>query len=101
MLKVLSPDQFKQQRREPLLDYKYYLAEAQDLDDWYAASKREPYYDSLKKGSAFRGYWSWEAAAITFLLEIDDFTYANARFNPTDLVQFSRAKDLKISKELQ
>jgi hypothetical protein len=31
MLKVLSPDQFKQQRREPLLNYKLYLAEAQDL----------------------------------------------------------------------
>lgn len=71
------------------------------LDDWYAASKREPYYNSLKKGSGFRGYWSWEAAAITFLLEIDDFTYANARFYPTDLAQFARAMDLKIPRESQ
>ena len=176
MLKVLSPDQFKQQRRKPLLDYKLYLAEAQDLalrirrvaknmacaewmadknaasvmrmtnsrainalncgpraanectrhspysktlkivaadrselaalvaaylDDWYAASKREPYYDSLKKGSGFRRYWSWESAAITFLLEIGDGAFAYARFYPTDLAQFARAMDLKIPRESQ
>lgn len=36
------------------------------------------------------GYWSREAAAITFLLDIDDSSYASAQFYPKDLVDFAR-----------
>lgn len=61
------------------------------LDEWYAASRREPYYDSHKKGSNFLGYWSWESAAITFILDIDDSSYADAKFYPKDLVDFARS----------
>lgn len=64
------------------------------LDEWYAASRREPYYDSHKRGNVFRGYWSWESAAITFMLEVDDSTYSHARFYPKDLAQFARATNL-------
>lgn len=63
---------------------------AEYLEDWYVASRREPYYDSHTRDTSFRGYWSWEAAAITFLLEIDDSGYRNAEFYPADLVDFAR-----------
>ena len=63
---------------------------AQYLADWYHASRREPYYDSHERGINFFGYWSWEAAAITFLLDIDDRSYSDAMFYPKDLVDFAR-----------
>lgn len=62
---------------------------AQYLADWYEASRREPYYDSHKRSNFF-GYWSWEAAAITVLLDIDDASYRDATFYPRDLVEFAR-----------
>lgn len=60
------------------------------LEEWYHASRREPYYESDEKGTSFVGYWSWEAAAITYILNIDDSGYRNATFYPEDLVQFAR-----------
>lgn len=63
---------------------------AEYLEDWYVASRREPYYDSHTRDTVFKGYWSWEAAAITFLLDIDDSSYRNAEFYPADLVDFAR-----------
>lgn len=60
------------------------------LKEWYHASRREPYYDSHKHGDSFTGYWSWEAAAITYLLDIDDSIYRDSKFYPTDLVEFAR-----------
>ncbi|MEO7496246.1 MAG: PoNe immunity protein domain-containing protein, partial [Massilia sp.] len=63
---------------------------AEYLDEWYHASRREVYFDSHKRGNVFRGYWSWEAAAITFVLGIDDTSYRNAPFYPSDLVEFAR-----------
>jgi len=63
---------------------------AEYLEDWYLASRREPYYDSHTRDTSFNGYWSWEAAAITFLLDIDDSSYRTAEFYPADLVDFAR-----------
>lgn len=63
---------------------------AEYLEDWYRASRREPYYESHTRGSVFKGYWSWETAAITFLLDIDDSSYRNAEFYPADRVDFAR-----------
>ena len=63
---------------------------AEYLEDWYVASRREPYYDSHKRDTSFKGYWSWEAAAITFVLDIDDSSYRTAEFYPADLVDFAR-----------
>ena len=63
---------------------------AEYLDDWYHASRREPYYNAHTRDISFWGYWSWEAAAITFLLDIDDSSYASAQFYPKDLVDFAR-----------
>lgn len=61
------------------------------LEEWYDASRREPYYDSHKRHESFKGYWSWEAAAITYLLDIDDSSYADAQFYPKDMVAFARS----------
>jgi hypothetical protein len=63
---------------------------AEYLEDWYSASRREPYFDSHKRKASFHGYWSWEAAAITVLLDIDDTSYRDAQFYPRDLVDFAR-----------
>lgn len=63
---------------------------AEYLDNWYAASRKEPYYDSHKRKTSFKGYWSWESAAITVLLNIDDTCYRDAPFYPRDLVDFAR-----------
>jgi PoNe immunity protein PoNi len=67
---------------------------AEYLEDWYVASRREPYYDSHKRFTSFKGYWSWEAAAITFVLDIDDSSYRTAEFYPADLVDFARRAKL-------
>ncbi|WP_409030532.1 PoNe immunity protein domain-containing protein [Janthinobacterium sp. CG_23.3] len=61
------------------------------LDDWYHASRREPYHDSHTRGTSFMGYWAWEAAAITYLLDIDDRSFRDAQFYPKDLVDFARS----------
>lgn len=60
------------------------------LKNWLHASRNEPYFDSEGQ-DFFAGYWSYEAAAITFLLEIDDTEYRNAKFYPKELVDFARA----------
>ncbi|GHA82305.1 hypothetical protein GCM10007067_20320 [Lysobacter bugurensis] len=63
---------------------------AKYLDEWYDASRREPYYDR-HKSSYFPGYWSLEAAAITFILGIDDSSYRDKKFYPKDLVDYARS----------
>ncbi|WP_454726752.1 MULTISPECIES: PoNe immunity protein domain-containing protein [Cupriavidus] len=64
---------------------------AKYLDEWYHASRREPYIDQHLGGqSSFFGYWSWEAAAVTWLLDIDDTSYRHMPFYPRDLVDFAR-----------
>ncbi|MFV7441936.1 PoNe immunity protein domain-containing protein [Acinetobacter pittii] len=61
------------------------------MDEWYGASKREPYYDR-HKSSQFPGYWSLEAAAITVILRIDDSSYRDKPYYPKDLVDYARSK---------
>ena len=78
-LKIFAADK----DARPALMYAY-------LQQWYEASRREPYYDSHRRNTSFRGYWSWEAAAITCVLDIDDSGYRGAPFYPADLVAFCR-----------
>ncbi|WP_454723980.1 MULTISPECIES: PoNe immunity protein domain-containing protein [Cupriavidus] len=67
---------------------------AKYLDEWYHASRREPYIDQHaetdRSDICFYGYWSWEAAAVTWLLDIDDTSYRHMPFYPRDLVDFAR-----------
>lgn len=61
------------------------------LDEWYHASRREPYVDQHGEGDiAFYGYWAWEAAATTFVLGIDDSSYRDMPFYPKDLADLAR-----------
>lgn len=58
----------------------------------YEGSRREPYFEQhLEGGFGFYGYWSWEAAAVTWLLGIDDASYRSMRFYPADVADFARA----------
>jgi hypothetical protein len=63
---------------------------AEYLSEWYEASRREPYFESHKKGLSFYGYWAWEAAAIAVVLEIDDTGLNGTQFYPDDLVAYAR-----------
>lgn len=69
----------------------------QYLEGWYEASRREPYHDQhsqtdINDGFTYYGYWSWEAAAVTWLLGIDDTLYREHEFYPKDLVDFARTQ---------
>ncbi|WP_293935889.1 PoNe immunity protein domain-containing protein [Iodobacter sp.] len=73
-----------QPEKRPALMSKY-------LDEWYTASRREQYYEE-HDSPGFTGYWSYEAAAITWLLEIDDSSYRDKFFYPAELVDYARAQ---------
>jgi len=78
----------------------------QYLEDWYEASRREPYYDQhpqtdLRSGRGYYGYWSWEAAAVTWLLDIDDMSYREHQFYPKDLVDFARTQSKVVLDDQQ
>ena len=64
------------------------------MADWYVASRREPYYDSHTPGRehGFYGYWSFEAAAVSIVLDIDDAPYRDHEFYPRDLADFARSR---------
>jgi hypothetical protein len=64
---------------------------SQYMEEWYGASKREPYHDR-HKSSFFPGYWSLEAAAITIILRIDDISYRDKPYYPKDLVNYARSQ---------
>lgn len=66
------------------------VAMASYLAQWYQASRREAYYDRHKTGYQFVGYWSWEAAAITLVLDIDDSSFRHLPYYPKDIVDFAR-----------
>jgi len=60
------------------------------LDSWYHHSRREPYIDQHdRSGVNFYGYWSWEAAATTIVLGIDDSSYRDMAFYPKDLADYA------------
>jgi hypothetical protein len=65
------------------------------LSIWYAkVAKKASWFNTHKPGNgvAFFGYWSFEAAAITFLLNIDDTDYRDIKYYPKDLVDYARNK---------
>ncbi|MDC5314853.1 DUF1911 domain-containing protein [Acinetobacter baumannii] len=78
----------------------------QYLESWYEASRREPYHDQhpqtdLRSGISYYGYWSWEAAAVTWLLDIDDALYRDHEFYPKDLADFARTQSNVVPNEEQ
>ncbi|NUE93674.1 PoNe immunity protein domain-containing protein [Acinetobacter seifertii] len=76
------------------------------LESWYEASRREPYHDQhpqtdINDGFTYYGYWSWEVAAVTWLLDIDDTLYREHEFYPKDLVDFARTQSNVVPNEEQ
>ncbi len=64
---------------------------AEYLADWYMTSRDEPYFEAHMRSEGFRGYWAWEAGAMTVALKIDDSTFRDAQYYPDDLVTFARS----------
>jgi hypothetical protein len=64
---------------------------AEYLKAWYGMSEDEPYFGTNRKGFQFFGYWSFEAAAISVILGIDDTSYRDDIFYPRELADFARS----------
>jgi Domain of unknown function (DUF1911)/Domain of unknown function (DUF1910) len=64
------------------------------LDNWYKNMKPCYWYGthSDKEGSSYFGYWSFEAALVTFLWDVDDSSYRDHLVYPKDLVAFARER---------
>ena len=76
----------------------------QYLEDWYEASRREPYYDQhpqpdIRSGVSYYGYWSWEAAAVTVISRIDDSSYRDKPYYPKDLVDYARIQYTSLDQQ--
>ena len=65
-------------------------AMARYLKNWYDASRKETWHDKHEEGYDFFGYWSWEAAALTLVLDIDDTEYRDLPYYPAAMVDFAR-----------
>jgi len=81
---------YRDTEEESIADIKAYL------EAWYPAMKGSPGHDSHLKaneeeGGAYVGYWAIEAAAATFLLQLDDSSYRDHLLYPKDLVDFARS----------
>lgn len=66
------------------------------LENWYKLMKSASWHNSHKKSSnggvsSFLGYWAIEAAAVTYVLEIDDTSYKKMPYYPADLVDYARS----------
>jgi hypothetical protein len=62
------------------------------LDGWYKGSKDCYWHGTHLDGEASRyfGYWSFEAALVTYLWNSDDTMYRDHEFYPKDLVDYAR-----------
>jgi hypothetical protein len=69
----------------------------QFLKSWYLAMKDARWHDShlnlTPQGAGYYGYWAIEAAAVAFLLELDDKAFHDHLVYPADLLEYARALD--------
>lgn len=68
------------------------------LEAWYpgmsATSWHDGHLEARKNGKGtYVGYWAVEAAAVAFLLQLDDHSLRNHWLYPKDLVDFARGYD--------
>ncbi|WP_035554637.1 PoNe immunity protein domain-containing protein [Burkholderia sp. 9120] len=92
--KHLINSMYRDSQEESVVDIEAYL------DAWYPAMKMAPWHDSHIKaneheGGAYVGYWAIEAAAATYLLELDDTSFRNHLLYPKDLTDFARAFEVR------
>lgn len=65
------------------------------LSDWYQMNKHELWYNGhLESEEEFKycGYWAFEAAALVYLLDLDDRSLHKYLYYPKDIVQWIRNK---------
>lgn len=65
------------------------------LADWYEMNKNETWYNShldLENSVAYVGYWAFEAAALVYLLDLDDSSLHKYLYYPKDIVEWIREK---------
>jgi hypothetical protein len=65
------------------------------LASWYKNHKNQSWYNShldLESSVAYSGYWAFEAAALVYLLDLDDSRLHKYLFYPKDIVQWIRQK---------
>ncbi len=61
--------------------------------EWYHNHKEAGWYNSHKsKHNTYFGYWSFEAAAVTCIMDLDDSSYRDNEYYPKDLVDYYRSK---------
>lgn len=61
------------------------------LEKWYSNNKNVYWYEAHKsKAKIYFGYWCLEAAALTYLLDLDDSEYLDNQYYPKDLVKYAR-----------
>jgi hypothetical protein len=65
------------------------------LESWYSSMNSVDWHDShldlSEERGRYFGYWAIEAAALAFLLELDDTSLHSHIVYPKDLVEFARA----------
>lgn len=61
------------------------------LDNWYNNNEDAYWYETHKsKAKIYFGYWCLEAAALTYILDLDDSEYLDNQYYPKDLVKYAR-----------
>lgn len=58
------------------------------LEEWYDNNKKAPWYNTHLREWGYSGYWSWEAAAIVKIMNLDDADLKDAPYYPYDMVHF-------------
>lgn len=74
------------------------------LADWYQMNKNALWFNShleLAKELKYCGYWAFEAAAIAYLLDLDDTPLHKHLFYPKDIVAWTRKNNTqsKVSQD--
>ena len=65
----------------------------QFLQDWYKRIKNVGWHNAHlgPDGGGFVGYWCWEAAGVALAFGIDDASFREMPYYPTDLADYARA----------
>ena len=80
--------------KEALIDLTAYLKE------WYLLHEDQLWYDShldLEHNDKYVGYWSFESAAVVYLLGLDDDSLHRFIYYPADLVSYARHQDQLVT----
>jgi hypothetical protein len=68
------------------------------IKNWYKSLAKAPWHDSHLEieddmCAGYFGYWAIEAAAIAYLIDIDDSSFREHLVYPKDLVDYAKARD--------